>query len=528
MTNEELTTVDVSAPEVEECRRREQRWLDRPQSGLHCILGWVLASCLFLGLVALFGGPTPNDDGESIYSTWAIAHGDLACAYQSVTPQAAANFLPNFSPATHVPPLWPMVSGGVAALLRIGNRVDFPTRSALGAGCRNADIAMYKWALSARSLLPTQGIGYLTWFALLAGFVALVRASGRGRRGWELLGVTLLALLPVVWTPLLDEFHPQDLLCMGLILGGIACVLRKQWIVAGVLLGLAVATQQFALLVLLPLFVVAPSERRWRLLASSAVSWVVIALPLFTAGPGRAVGALVFGTGDSTTFGGTLLWETGLRGHTLTFGARGLPLLVCLVGAWWVRRRLGTTVLQPVPLVSLLATSLSLRLVFEEGLFGYKFLALAVMILVLGIVRGRISWESVVWLAVASVAFYPIPVMIAVNGRSWGSDATAGFQLLVMALMFLAILWDAAHGRFRWYLIAGFVIVVWAFGHWPIWDPQQVRIYFGKWAWQLILVPTGVALAVAPLVKAIRQQRRRPFSTHDAKESAEPSQIPAG
>src|ERR1700722_2230685 len=48
-----------------------QRWLDKPQSGLVCVSSWVFSSAVFIGIVALFGGPTQNDAVESLYGTWA-------------------------------------------------------------------------------------------------------------------------------------------------------------------------------------------------------------------------------------------------------------------------------------------------------------------------------------------------------------------------------------------------------------------------------------------------------------------------
>ena len=46
-----------------------------------CVISWLGASVLFYGLIGLIGGPVEGDSSESVYSTWSIAHGDLACAY---------------------------------------------------------------------------------------------------------------------------------------------------------------------------------------------------------------------------------------------------------------------------------------------------------------------------------------------------------------------------------------------------------------------------------------------------------------
>ena len=211
----------------------------------------------------------------------------------------------------------------------------FPSQHALGVHCVDAYHAMYNWAQNSAAIFPTIGFGYISWFFLLVGVVAVLRASGRGRTGWEIFGVTFLALTPIVWAPLLDFYHPQDLVCVGLALAGTACALRGKWIWAGVLVGLAVTSQQFGLLVLAPLFVLAPGKERWKMLGSSAGAVVILSLPFIAATSGRAIHAVILGTGNSFTQGGTVLWETTLRGAPLTFFSRVVPILVAMALAWW-------------------------------------------------------------------------------------------------------------------------------------------------------------------------------------------------
>jgi len=481
---------------------RFMAWLDRPLSGRHCVLAWVLGTIVFLGMVALMGGPASNDSGESLYSTWAIAHGDFGCAYPHVTQALAQNYLPIYLPGPHVPPLWPLVSGVIAAAGGIGGSAPFPSAHALGPGCNSVYPALFAWAHSNRTLWPTLGIGYLSWFALLSGVIAVVRASGRGRRGWEALAVLLVAMAPVVWEPILDEFHPQDLLAMGLILGGIACFQRRWWAWSGVLLGLAVASHQFALLVLLPLFILAPGNRRWRLAGLAAGAWCLIGLPFVATGGRNALNGLIVGTGDWFTFGGTVLWETGLRGHSLVFASRVLPILACVAIAWWARHRLGSRVFEPAILLSLLATTLSLRLVFEQGLFGYKFMALAVMLIVLCVVRRRRMGETLTWLALVTLASEPIPLGLAFNARTWGHSAAVALPVVAAAAIFGLIIWDACHRRVRWYLVAGLLVTLLAFVPWP-WT-AELRPLSLVWLVQILLVPPGIALAVEPMVSAMR------------------------
>ena len=487
-----------------------QRWLANPQSGLVCLASWILASAIFIGMVALFGGPTQNDAWESIYATWAIAHGHVACAYPPAGPVPASKFFLFYQPHPGTPPLWPLVSGAYAAVTGIGHTVPFPSQHALGGDCVNGYYAMYRWAQNSAAIFPTIGTGYLSWFVLLAGVVALLRATGRGRTGWEVFGVIFIALVPVVWEPVLFEYHPQDLVALGLALAGTACALRREWVWAGVLVGLAVTSQQFALLILAPLLVVAPGKQRWRLLVSSGAVVALVSLPFIVATSGRAIHSVFFGTGDSGTFGGTLLWDSGLRGPALVFCSRILPILVAMAIAWWAYRRLGSGVLEPIPLVSLLATCISLRVVFEQGLFGYKFMALSVMLILLAIVRGWIRGRLVAWLALATLAFNPIPAGDAINARPWGEHVAAVLPLACIVVVLILIAWDVVHRRVRWYLIAWFVIAACAFLQWPLWSLDSIRAQLPLWFWQLVLLPTGVAMAVSPLVNAVRTAGAKP------------------
>ena len=95
------------------------------------------------------------------------------------------------------------------------------------------------------------------------------------------------------------------------------------------------------LLVLAPLFVVAPGRERWKLLGSSVLVVGLLSLPFIATTSGRAIHAVLLGTGDSLTHGGTVLWETSLRGAPLTFFSRIVPILVSMAIAWWALRRLG-------------------------------------------------------------------------------------------------------------------------------------------------------------------------------------------
>ena len=102
-------------------------WLNEPLAGRWCMLGWGVATGLFVALATLTGGPGRIDAAESVYSTWAIAHGRLSCAFPSVT-------MPH---EPLVAPVYPVVSGFVAALAGIGHTVPFPPQARDGPSLRD-------------------------------------------------------------------------------------------------------------------------------------------------------------------------------------------------------------------------------------------------------------------------------------------------------------------------------------------------------------------------------------------------------
>ena len=79
--------------------------MDRPLSALGCFIGWIVSTALFFGLSALLGGPSEGDAVESLYSTWAVAHGHFSCVY----PLKAAHHVASIArPTTFIAPLYPL------------------------------------------------------------------------------------------------------------------------------------------------------------------------------------------------------------------------------------------------------------------------------------------------------------------------------------------------------------------------------------------------------------------------------------
>lgn len=86
-------------------RSRLNSSLAMPLSEGWCALGWCAATALFVGIIALFGGPSTTDMPESVYGTWAVAHGQMACAYPLVT----------YMRYPVIAPVYLLLSGGIAA-----------------------------------------------------------------------------------------------------------------------------------------------------------------------------------------------------------------------------------------------------------------------------------------------------------------------------------------------------------------------------------------------------------------------------
>ena len=440
---------------------------------------------MFLGLVSVLGGFAGYDTYESLFSTWAVAHGTLDCAFPHGFRVTA--------------PLYPLLSGGVAAVAHIGNTVPFPPRSAMGPNCDRAFLVINTWSFSVRAVGATVKIGFLGWFALMAGVIALLRTTGRGRCGWEPATVILVAFLPPVWTCVQSTFHPEDLLALGLALGAVACARRGSWAAAGVLVGLAFLSQQFTILVAVPLFVLAPGRRRTPFAAAGVATVALVSIPLITASAGsagsegNAAHAIFLGTGSTGGIGGTVLWELGLHGMGLLLLSRLTPIAVSAAVSLWALRRLGPRTLEPVALVSLVALSLGLRLAFEQQLFEYYFMALSVSLLLLAVVSGRIRSSLVAWLLT-------VPAVYIGEIQGLGGDAN-GVRVALIVVALVVIVPRALRGARAWSLAPWIALIAGTLvsNHLDLFGQPPT------WLRQIVLVTWGLGLAVGPLLDEVRR-----------------------
>jgi hypothetical protein len=242
----------------------------------------------------------------------------------------------------------------------------------------------------------------VAWVVLVAGAVALLRAAGAGRSVAEMVLVLALAAVPGAQDGVVETFHPQDLVCVGLSAAALACALRRRWLGCGALFGVAFLCKQFALLPLIATLVAAPTWRdRGRVAVVAGVVVAVGVVPFFAVDPSgtwSALGAIDAGGAVKVTTG-TVLGLTGLTETTKLVIARDGPVVMAFVMALWARRRARRALLTPMCLVGLATACLAARLVCEVGFASYYLLATSAGLLVLDLVARRVPVVSFAWIA---------------------------------------------------------------------------------------------------------------------------------
>jgi hypothetical protein len=364
--------------------------VDRALSrGVRLALGLAVV-VVFVGIVAWRGGPALDDAYGVVRPTTALSHGDLVAT-------ARAETLPQ-------PPGYPLLAAPLVAALRpvlgsptwCDDQVPTALRGFVPA-CRSHATPWYR----SQALL-----GILAWIALVAGCVRLLRVAGAGG-GWaEVFLVAVLAVMPAASDGIVETFHPQDLVCVGLIAAAVAEALRRRWVATGVLFGAAFACKQFAILPLLAVVTAAPGWReRGRVLASAAAVVACVVLPFYVADPAATIRTLdaVDAAGITSLSGGTLLGKSALSVSDKLLVARDGPILLAAALCLWARWRARHLLLAPVALIGLVAACLAARLVGEVWFASYYLLAVSAMLVILDLAARRLPWRSLAWIAVTGV-----------------------------------------------------------------------------------------------------------------------------
>ncbi|MGH2848810.1 MAG: glycosyltransferase 87 family protein, partial [Thermoleophilaceae bacterium] len=155
---------------------------------------------------------------------------------------------------------------------------------------------------------------------LVAGAALAVVLWARGRSLGQSASTCWIALVLVAACPLtlraLEIGHPEELLGAALCVGAALAAGARRPVLAGVLLGLAVANKPWAVLAVVPVLAIAPA--RWpRLLAAAGASGALVMLPLVLAG------SAVEATGAVAREVGTIFqpwqvwWFLGETGHVV-------------------------------------------------------------------------------------------------------------------------------------------------------------------------------------------------------------------
>jgi len=394
---------------------------DRPRLFVTFLLLVAAAAC-YLGIVAVRHGPPPGGDTVPLTSvTTALADGDLRAA-------ASAASLPN-------PPGYPLLAAPFVAAfpLVVGSPnwcipnarihpppVGLPATASLPAGVKVCDPPV---AVASDILPPwyrAQGLlGVASWLVLAVGALALLRAAQADSFARQAGLVTFLAFLPAASSAIVQLYHPQDVVSLGLALAALAQVVQRRWLLSGILFGAAILTKQFALLLLLPALVAAP-DRRSRLLLVGAAAAVFGSgiLPFLVIDPRATLENLSGFSAGGAAAGQTVLSLAGVHGTVASAVARDAPVMVALVVCVWAARRPDLHADRSTTLVALALVCTGSRLVFESVVFPYYLLAASVLVLLLDLVARRSPHWSLTWCAAAAffVAVHPGNRLVAALG----------------------------------------------------------------------------------------------------------------
>ena len=496
---------------------RVRHWLARPLSGAAPVVVLVAALASVAMLAWAVDGPALGDASLSIFTTWLIAHANLACAYPAKLT----------SPHTYVTsvltsPLYPMIAAAFVYILRIGHGVPFPNAAEIGHACANTYTALDTWANNAYALQPTLWIGMVSWVALVVALFVYLKVNGDFTRRRAVV-LIVGALGAPVYLALMIYFHPQDLLALSFIVFSLVGAARERWLMAGIAIGLGLLSQQFVVLAAIPLLFACPRRYLARFLLGAVVGAVPIGLILLAATSGSAILPIILGSdrvipgagASVVSQGGSWLWELHLHGAAAFFAARVLPVAASLFVSLWARRR-WDVVSRPETLVALVGLSLSMRLVFEQNIFSYYFVGVFVMlVLVAATLKSRVDLIAL-WIAVHFVGFETMQHVT----RLWSFRVTPSYDRipawgLVVILLGLTIL-NLRERRVILYQPVGLVIVVMT-SHSLLWGLNPAAASVPYWFLQLLLVPWAIAL----FVDALRNHTVGPRSNDDVLVSAE-------
>jgi hypothetical protein len=313
--------------------------------------------------------------------------------------------------------------------------------AALGGG--GEGLAAYQWAC-----LPC---------LLALGLLGLYLARIARRRGMSSLGCAMVATLCLV-NPLtfaaIETGHPEELLTAVLAVAAVAVASEGRTWRAALLLGLAVASKQWAVMAILPVLMALPAQRLKVALGAGAIA-LALTLPSFVAAPGAflevqhhaaATGRIV----DPWSVWYPMASVTTVVSHGSTVYSADVHRVPAIVGSL------------SHSLIVLLVFAVPLALAMRRRRFGIPATDAMALLALLALLRCGLD--------PVSNLYYHAPLLLALIG------------------------WDAFEGR-RWPLraLAGATVML-AFEEWS-WNLSDLAAF--NTAYIVVAVLAGIAIGIA-------------------------------
>jgi Glycosyltransferase family 87 len=279
------------------------------------------------------------------------------------------------------------------------------------------------WGGGELSIFRAAAAPCLAAAAVLGVWLASQLRAGNRRRFEAVLALLLCVANPITFTAL-RYGHPEELLGGVLCVAAVLAATRDRPIWAGVLLGLAVANKDWALLAVGPVLIALPDRRPRALLAAAGVAAAVLAPFLLADSSGFA------GQAKSATQTGALFnpwqvwWFLGSHAHPV-LNASGTVRVGYRVPPGWVES-------VAHPLIIAITVPLTLVCVWLRRRGGYRPAHEALLLLVLVLLLRFVldPWD---------ISYYPLPFLLAL--LVW--ETLAHDRLPVLALVGSFAAWFA-------------------------------------------------------------------------------------
>ena len=150
-----------------------------------------------------------------------------------------------------------------------------------------------------------------------------------------------------------------------------------------------------------------------------------------------------------------------------------------------------------------MALSLSLRLVFEQALYGYYLMAVSVLLVLVDVMGRRIRGSLVAWLFLLTLVYVegPTTSSATLSRAPWGYHAQETLPAVVLVLALLVVALKLSRHGFRVDIAPWLILILGTFLAWPsVNDPVSSHVA-GPY-WQIIVVCWAILLALIPLRSA--------------------------